>query len=322
MVAVVPPGTLSAQSLADAVGRALAGPSLRSFPPCDVDGGPSDGGAIASPVGHMSTWADFDEAARWAQAGRTRRAVVARRRRGRCRPRARAAAGDPSRHRRAAGARRRAGEGDAGAGRSSGRRAGRRSASSTAMPTSIMPRRATRRSSSAPSGRRCWCWASWAPAAWRSNACSARGRCRCWCRRGIASRRSWCRPCRRSASRSFDLRRARRVQPVRGLLQVNTHVDLIDWKGGRGFVGEAAALGALLRALACAHRRRRARGRSQSPSCDGRRGVGFPKVDVAKSTEMPGLASGRRMILFASREGGARLSSADLRYPRQTLWAD
>ena len=40
MVAVVPPGTLSAQSLADAVGRALAGPSLKSFPPCDVDGGP------------------------------------------------------------------------------------------------------------------------------------------------------------------------------------------------------------------------------------------------------------------------------------------
>ncbi|MBY0324460.1 MAG: glycosyl transferase [Reyranella sp.] len=39
MVAVVPPDALSAQSLADAVGRALAGPSLKSFPPCDVDGG-------------------------------------------------------------------------------------------------------------------------------------------------------------------------------------------------------------------------------------------------------------------------------------------
>src|SRR4029450_6913218 len=32
MVAVVPPDALSAQSLADAVDRALAGPSLRSFP--------------------------------------------------------------------------------------------------------------------------------------------------------------------------------------------------------------------------------------------------------------------------------------------------
>jgi predicted glycosyltransferase len=39
MVAVVPLGTLSAQSLADAVGRALAGPSLKSFAPCAVDGG-------------------------------------------------------------------------------------------------------------------------------------------------------------------------------------------------------------------------------------------------------------------------------------------
>jgi predicted glycosyltransferase len=41
MVAVVPPGTLSPESLADAVGRALAGPSLRSFPSCDANGGPA-----------------------------------------------------------------------------------------------------------------------------------------------------------------------------------------------------------------------------------------------------------------------------------------
>jgi predicted glycosyltransferase len=39
MVAVVPPDTLSAHSLAEAVGRALAGPSLKTFPPCDIDGG-------------------------------------------------------------------------------------------------------------------------------------------------------------------------------------------------------------------------------------------------------------------------------------------
>jgi len=39
MVAVVQPGTLSAQSLAAAVSRALAGPSLKGFPRCDVDGG-------------------------------------------------------------------------------------------------------------------------------------------------------------------------------------------------------------------------------------------------------------------------------------------
>jgi len=28
--------------------------------------------------------------------------------------------------------------------------------------------------------------------------------------------------------------------------EVNTHVDIIDWRGTRAFVGEAAALGALL----------------------------------------------------------------------------
>lgn len=41
MVAVVPSDRLSPQSLADAVARALAGPSLKSFPPCDANGGPA-----------------------------------------------------------------------------------------------------------------------------------------------------------------------------------------------------------------------------------------------------------------------------------------
>lgn len=44
----------------------------------------------------------------------------------------------------------------------------------------------------------------------------------------------------------------RRSEPVRGLRQVNTHVDLIDWKGGRRFVGDDAALSALVAALAAA----------------------------------------------------------------------
>jgi hypothetical protein len=34
----------------------------------------------------------------------------------------------------------------------------------------------------------------------------------------------------------------RRAAQIHGLKQVNTHVDVIDWKGGRGFVGEMAAL--------------------------------------------------------------------------------
>ncbi|MFH1605333.1 MAG: polysaccharide deacetylase family protein, partial [Pseudomonadota bacterium] len=32
------------------------------------------------------------------------------------------------------------------------------------------------------------------------------------------------------------------AEPVPGVRQVNVHVDLIAWRGGRGFVGEAAAL--------------------------------------------------------------------------------
>jgi hypothetical protein len=42
----------------------------------------------------------------------------------------------------------------------------------------------------------------------------------------------------------------KRVEPVRGLRQVNTHVDPIDWHGGRGFVGEQAAITSLTRSLA------------------------------------------------------------------------
>ena len=37
--------------------------------------------------------------------------------------------------------------------------------------------------------------------------------------------------------------------PAPGLRQVNTHVDIIDWKGGRRFAGEDAALNAALRHL-------------------------------------------------------------------------
>jgi len=34
----------------------------------------------------------------------------------------------------------------------------------------------------------------------------------------------------------------RQTSQIHGLKQVNTNVDVIDWKGGRGFIGEAAAL--------------------------------------------------------------------------------
>lgn len=40
-----------------------------------------------------------------------------------------------------------------------------------------------------------------------------------------------------------------RPEPVRGLVQVNTHVDIIDWHGTRGFIGEEIALARLIFAL-------------------------------------------------------------------------
>ncbi len=38
----------------------------------------------------------------------------------------------------------------------------------------------------------------------------------------------------------------RSAHPAAGLLECNCHLDLIDWRGGRGFVGQAAALHRLI----------------------------------------------------------------------------
>lgn len=40
------------------------------------------------------------------------------------------------------------------------------------------------------------------------------------------------------------------AEPYQGLVQVNTHVDVIDWRGTRGFAGEDAVLGAMVAHLA------------------------------------------------------------------------
>jgi len=39
------------------------------------------------------------------------------------------------------------------------------------------------------------------------------------------------------------------VEPAPGLRQVNTHVDIVAWRAGKGFIGEAAALAAARRFL-------------------------------------------------------------------------
>jgi hypothetical protein len=41
----------------------------------------------------------------------------------------------------------------------------------------------------------------------------------------------------------------RREEPVKGLRQINTHVDLVDWKDRRNFVGHDTAVAALVEAL-------------------------------------------------------------------------
>lgn len=45
------------------------------------------------------------------------------------------------------------------------------------------------------------------------------------------------------------------AEPAPGLIQVNTHLDIIDWRGSRGFVGEEKAIGQLIAHL-CARRAR------------------------------------------------------------------
>lgn len=40
------------------------------------------------------------------------------------------------------------------------------------------------------------------------------------------------------------------AEPCKGIIQVNTHVDVIDWRGTRRFVGEDAALAAMIEHLA------------------------------------------------------------------------
>jgi hypothetical protein len=42
----------------------------------------------------------------------------------------------------------------------------------------------------------------------------------------------------------------RTTYPAPGLAQINAHIDLIDWRGSRGFVGTGAALGAIVGHLA------------------------------------------------------------------------
>ena len=52
-------------------------------------------------------------------------------------------------------------------------------------------------------------------------------------------------------------------EPSPGVLQVNTHADIVDWRGSRGFVGAAAALGLMTAHLAA---RREGRNDADEPT--------------------------------------------------------
>jgi hypothetical protein len=94
-----------------------------------------------------------------------------------------------------------------------------------------------------------------------------------------------------------------RAEPVRGLRQINTHVDLIDWKA-RHFVGHDAAVGAVVGAL------RHSRSATSEP-------VGilshhlamdegawdFLRSLLGKALMLPGVKLYSARDLFASREG-------------------
>jgi hypothetical protein len=98
----------------------------------------------------------------------------------------------------------------------------------------------------------------------------------------------------------------RRPYPIKGLLEVNTHVDLIDWKGGQGFVGEAAALSVLVASLA------RARTVSREPVgvlshhlvMDGK-AWDFLRSMWEKTTKMPGLRIRPARELFGAPQSKA-----------------
>jgi hypothetical protein len=95
----------------------------------------------------------------------------------------------------------------------------------------------------------------------------------------------------------------RRAEPIKGLRQINTHVDLIDWKDRRKFVGQDAALAALVEAL------RQSRGATGEP-------VGllshhlamdegawdFLRSFLGKAIKLPGVKLCSARDLFASRE--------------------
>ncbi len=94
----------------------------------------------------------------------------------------------------------------------------------------------------------------------------------------------------------------RRAEPVRGLLQINAHLDLIDWKGHRGFVGEEAALAALVRALAAARTSGEPVGVLSHHLAMDERGWDFLRSLMGRARTTSGVELRTARGIFASRE--------------------
>jgi len=98
----------------------------------------------------------------------------------------------------------------------------------------------------------------------------------------------------------------RQAEPVKGLRQINTHVDLVDWKDRRNFVGHDAAVAALVEAL------RHSRSATSEPvgllshhlAMD--EGVwDFLRLLWGRAIKLPGVKLCSARDLFASREARA-----------------
>jgi hypothetical protein len=97
-----------------------------------------------------------------------------------------------------------------------------------------------------------------------------------------------------------------RAEPVRGLRQVNTHLDLIDWRGSRGFVGAGPALDRLVQALGAARTRSREPvGILSHHLAMDEEAWDFLMSLMGRATTMPGLKICPAHEIFTSREACA-----------------
>jgi hypothetical protein len=105
------------------------------------------------------------------------------------------------------------------------------------------------------------------------------------------------------------------AEPTPGLTQVNTHLDIIDWRGSRGFVGESKALGELIGQL---HARRTASVDPEEPTgllthhlVHDAAAWRFTETLLARATAHPAVRWLRAAELFMPKIRASRAAGAD-----------